>query len=69
MPLADQTPELIEKLDRLQAELVELAYSLECKGRIDAADVAVMTSTRVAEMRAEISGKECLQMRRLLSRG
>jgi hypothetical protein len=60
MPLADQTPELIEKLDRLQAELVELAYSLECKGRIDAADVAVMTSTRVAEMRAEISGQECL---------
>ncbi len=59
MPLADQTPELIEKLDRLQAELVELAYSLECKGRIDAADVAVMTSTRVAEMRAEISGQDC----------
>ena len=57
MPFTEQTGDLIEKLDRLHTELVELAYNLECKGRIDAADVAVMTSTRLAEMRAELSSR------------
>lgn len=42
------------KLDQLRAELVDLAYSLEGDGRLDAADVAIATSARVGELREEL---------------
>lgn len=45
---------LVTKLDRLRAELIELAYSLECRGQVEAADVAMTTSARIEELREEI---------------
>jgi hypothetical protein len=47
-----------EKLDRLRIELVELAFTLECRGRLDAADVAMTTSARVGELCDEFAGVE-----------
>jgi hypothetical protein len=44
---------LLAKLTALRAELVEQAYVLERQGRIDAADVAIATSARIAEVCAE----------------
>lgn len=42
------------KLAALRVELVEQAYALERQGRLDAADVAIATSVRVAEICAEL---------------
>lgn len=42
------------KLAALRVELVEQAYALERQGRLDAADVAIATSARVAEVCAEL---------------
>ena len=44
----------MEKLAALRAELVEQAFVLERQGRLDAADVAVATSARIAEFCAEL---------------
>ena len=41
---------ILEKLTELRAELVDLAFTLECRGHLDAADVAMTTSARVAEL-------------------
>ncbi len=41
---------ILEKLDGLRTELVDLAFILECRGRLDAADVAMTTSARVAQL-------------------
>ncbi len=43
------------KLDRLRADLVDLAYELERQRRLDAADVAISTSIRVGELREELA--------------
>ena len=54
--MPDETADAIRaKLERLRIELVELAFRLECRGRLDAADVAVTTSLRVAELHDELS--------------
>jgi len=45
---------VVEKLDRLRTELVDLAFALENRGRVDAADVAMMTSARIEELREEL---------------
>lgn len=45
---------VLEKLAALRVELVEQAYALERQGRLDAADVAIATSARVAEVCAEL---------------
>jgi hypothetical protein len=45
---------LLAKLAALQAELVEQAYALERQRRLDAADVALAASVRLAEIRAEL---------------
>ena len=42
------------KLDQLRTELVDLAFDLECKGRPDAAEVAIATSARIGELAAEL---------------
>ena len=44
-----------EKLDQLCTELVDLAFNLERRGRLDAADVAIATSARVKELREELA--------------
>ncbi len=49
---------ILEKLDGLRAELADLAFLLECRGCPDAADVAIMTSARVEEFRAELEAAE-----------
>lgn len=43
-----------ERLAALRLELVEQAYALERQGRLDAADVTIATSARVAEICAEL---------------
>ena len=45
---------ILEKLDGLRTELVDLAFILECRGRLDAADVAMTTSARVAQLRDDL---------------
>jgi hypothetical protein len=45
---------LLKKLDHLRTELVELAFTLEGRGRFDAADVAMTTSARIDELREEL---------------
>lgn len=47
--------QVLEKLDQLRLELVDLAFTLECRGRLDAADVAMTTSARVAELCEELT--------------
>ncbi len=49
------TAALLEKLDDLRLELVELACVLDRRGKFDAADVAMTTSARVEELRAELN--------------
>ncbi|HEX2101159.1 MAG TPA: hypothetical protein VHF69_10870 [Candidatus Synoicihabitans sp.] len=45
------------KLHALHVELVELAYELDRRGRAEAADVALATSARVAELVAELEAR------------
>ena len=45
--------EFFEKFDALRAELADLAFTLECRGRRDAADVTMEIAARVAELRDE----------------
>jgi hypothetical protein len=49
---------VLAKLAALQAELVEQAYALERQRRLDAADVALAASLRLAEIRAELEAGE-----------
>ena len=53
MPAA-ATASVPEKLAALRTELVELAYRLERQGRLDAADVALAISARIAELNVEL---------------
>lgn len=41
-------PPILEALQALRTELVDLAYTLEVQGRLDAADLAVSTSLRIS---------------------
>ena len=57
MPGAD-TSELVAlraKLAGLRAEFIDLAFTLERRGRIDAADVAMTASARVGELCDELT--------------
>ena len=54
MVKADAT-EILGKLDYLRTELVDLAYTLDARGQLDAADVAMMTSARIGELCEEIA--------------
>jgi hypothetical protein len=40
------------RLDALQSELADLAYDLELRGRLEAADVAMMVRARLREITA-----------------
>ena len=44
----------LKKLDELRTELVDLAVTLERRGRHEAADVALTTSARVGEIHDEL---------------
>ena len=44
---------VLEQLAALRRELVEQAYALERQGRLDAADVAIALSHRLAELAEE----------------
>ena len=52
----DPARECLERLGALRAELADLAYVLESRGRLDAADVAIGIAGRITEIRAELSG-------------
>lgn len=54
----NEHPLHVNKLHALRTELVDLAFTLECQGRLDAADVAVMTANRVGELCDEIAPRE-----------
>lgn len=49
--------EILEKLARLRTELVELAYSLDTRGQLAAADVAMTTSARIGELCEELAAE------------
>lgn len=44
-----------EKLDDLRTQLVELAFVLDQRGHLDAADVAMTTSARIGELCEELA--------------
>jgi len=49
------TPILLGRLAALRTELVDLAYTLDVRGAGTAADVAMTTSSRLAELCEEFS--------------
>jgi hypothetical protein len=49
----ERAAELLGRLDALRVELVDLAYLLERRGRLDAADVALAVAGRVGEFQDE----------------
>ena len=51
------TTETLEKLDHLRTELVDLAYTLDTRGQLHAADVAMMTSARIGELCEELAAE------------
>jgi hypothetical protein len=50
----NSTALVLEKLAALRSELVEEAFRLERQRRLDAADVAIVTSARLGELCAEL---------------
>jgi hypothetical protein len=55
MNSADPTPGLLGRLATLRTEPVDLAYDLDVRGSRAAADVAMTTSARLAELCAEFA--------------
>jgi len=53
----------LKQLDELRTELVELAFTLERRGRLEAADVALTTSARVGEIHEELSEQHAVDDR------
>ena len=54
-PALSAPPALLGKLRGLQTELLELAFTLDRRGRPDAADVALTISGRLGELHAEFA--------------
>lgn len=48
-------PAAVGQLQRFRGELADLAFSLEKRGRIDAADVVNAIAARVADIEAELT--------------
>jgi len=46
-------PALLERLQRFRGELAELAFALELRGRLDAADAVNAVAARLAEIETE----------------
>lgn len=56
-PTGESDPRLIlRKLHGLQTELVELAFTLDRRGRPEAAEVAITLSGRLGELCEELDG-------------
>jgi hypothetical protein len=53
MPRAGPTDSVRFHLDALRIELADLAYDLERRGRLEAADVAMAVRARLGEIAAE----------------
>jgi hypothetical protein len=53
---------LAHQIRALSTELVDLACTLESRGRLDAADLAVTLSARLAELAAEHSANTPAQL-------
>lgn len=53
LPVESVDP-VLRQLADLRVDLVEQAFRLERRGRLDAADVALATSLRIAELCAEL---------------
>lgn len=51
----DRAADMLDRLDALRAELADLAYLLERRGRHDAADLAIAVSARVGEICDELA--------------
>lgn len=51
----DRAADMLDRLDALRAELADLAYLLERRGRHDAADLAIAVSARVGEIHDELA--------------
>lgn len=49
MPAAPSTPP-VTRLDALRTELADLAFELDRRGRVDAAEVVVMIGVRLGEI-------------------
>jgi hypothetical protein len=45
---------LREKLEELRTQLIDLAFVLERRGQVEAADVAIATSSRIDELCEEL---------------
>ena len=50
------THAMLKKLSGLRTELVDLAFVLDGRGACEAADVAMTTAARLAELSEELSG-------------
>jgi hypothetical protein len=48
---------ILDALGRLRTELVEAAYALDLRGQQQAADVAMTTAARLAELREEYASR------------
>jgi hypothetical protein len=56
-PAISESPTLVcDKLEELRTQLVELAFTLDRRGQAEAADVAILTSARLAELCTELLG-------------
>ena len=54
-PAISDSPTLVrDKLEELRTELVDLAFALDRRGQAEAADVAILTSARLAELCTEL---------------
>lgn len=51
----DARPTAVGRLQRFRGELADLAFSLERRGRVDAADVVNAIATRVSEIEGELT--------------
>jgi len=49
---------ILKKLSDLRAELIDLAFTMDRRGRLDAADVAMTASARVGELCEEFGPGE-----------
>jgi len=51
----DRVTDTLDRLDALRVELADLAYTLDRRGRLDAADLAVAVAARIGEIHDELA--------------
>jgi hypothetical protein len=51
----DRVTDMLGRLDALRVELTDLAYTLDRRGRLDAADLAVAVAARISEIHDELA--------------